>query len=77
MEISSAQFRASCFKILEEVEKTHKEVVITKRGKPVAKLVHIEDEEKKAPFLGALKGVGRTISDLTEPLVDPQDWEID
>jgi len=47
MQISSVQFRERCFKILEEVEKIHKEVVITKRGKPVAKLVHIEDEEKK------------------------------
>ena len=77
MEISSVQFRASCFKILEEVEKTHKEVIITKRGRPVAKLVHIKDEEKKDPFLGALKGVGRTITNLTEPLVDSQNWEID
>ena len=77
MQISSAQFRASCFKILEEVEKTHKEVVITKRGKPVAKLVPIEGKEKKDPFLGALTGVGSTIGDLTEPMVDPQHWETD
>lgn len=77
MEISSVQFRASCFKILEEVEKTHKEVIITKRGKPVAKLVHIADENNKDPFLGALKGAGRTVGDLTEPIVESQDWETD
>ncbi|MEA2039006.1 MAG: type II toxin-antitoxin system prevent-host-death family antitoxin, partial [Thermodesulfobacteriota bacterium] len=34
MEINAAKFRTNCFKILDQVKVTHKEVVITKRGKP-------------------------------------------
>ena len=77
MEISSAEFRAQCFKILDQVEKTHQEVIITKRGKPIARLVHIDQGEKKDPLLGALAGLGRTIGDLTEPVADLKDWELD
>ena len=77
MEINAAEFRAKCFKILDQVEKTHQEVVITKRGKPVAKLVRIEQESDKDPLLGALAGLGRTFGDLTEPVSDHNDWEID
>ncbi len=32
MEINVAEFRANCFKIIEMVKSTHKEVVIRKRG---------------------------------------------
>ena len=77
MQINSVQFRASCFKILEEVAKTNKEVIITKRGKPVAKLVPIKAKGEKDPFIGALTGVGSTIGDLTEPTADFEHWEID
>ena len=76
MEISSAKFREACFKILAEVQQTHKEVVITKRGKPIAKLVHINQGEEKDPLLGALAGVGCTVGDLTEPVIDSEDWEV-
>lgn len=77
MRISSAEFRSKCFKILENVQNKNIEVIITKRGKPVAKLTHIEPESLKDPLLGALVGVGRTIGDLTEPVIDGDDWEID
>ena len=39
MEITAAKFRSNCFKILDEVNKKQKEVIITKRGKPIAKLI--------------------------------------
>ncbi len=47
MEINAAEFRANCFKILDQVKVTHKEVIITKRGKPIAKLVHFGAAERK------------------------------
>lgn len=77
MDIPAAEFRKNFFQILGEVEKTHKEVVITKRGKPIAKLVSIDNGEKKDPLIGALAGLGRTKGDLTEPVVDLDAWELD
>lgn len=77
MEINAAEFRTRCFKILDEVQTTHKQVIITKRGKPIAKIVHIDQHNRKDPLIGVLSGVGRTVGDLTQPIVDSQEWEMD
>jgi prevent-host-death family protein len=77
MEINAAEFRTKCFKILDQVQATHREVIITKRGQPIAKLVHIDQEVTTDPLIGALKGVGRTLEDLTQPVTNEQDWELD
>jgi prevent-host-death family protein len=77
MDVSAVEFRKHFFQILGQVEQTHETVVITKRGKPVAKLVFFEKGEKRDPLLGALAGVGRTKGDLTEPVVNAGVWELD
>jgi len=77
MEINAVQFRANCFKILDEVKQSHLEVIITKRGKPIAKVVHIDQDDSKDPLLGALEGAGRTVGDLTEPVITHTEWELD
>ena len=53
MEISAAEFRANCFKILDNIKLTHKEVIITKRGKPIAKLTHVALQNLTEPVIGA------------------------
>ena len=70
MEINAADFRANCFKILDQVKLTHRKVIITKRGEPIAKLVHIGRPEDKDPLLGAMEGLVETIGDLTEPVIN-------
>ena len=77
MEINAAEFRANCFKILDQVKVTHKEVIITKRGKPVAKLVHFARQHEKDPLLGSMEGLVETIGDLTKPVIDHEAWELD
>jgi prevent-host-death family protein len=75
MEITAANFRSNFFKILDEVDQKHIDVVITKRGKAIAKLVHIETEACTDPLLGTLPNAGTTVSDLTQPFDD--EWELD
>ena len=77
MEINAAKFRTNCFKILDQVNVTHNEVVITKRGKPIAKLVYFARQNEKDPLLGSMEGLVETIGDLTEPVIDPDAWELD
>ena len=77
MKINAAEFRANCFKILDQVEMTHKEVIITRRGKPVARLLHIAQQEEKDPLLGSMEGLVETIGDLTKPVIEHEAWELD
>ncbi len=54
MNMPAGQFKAKCLKLMDHVQQTHGTIVITKFGKPVAKLVPVEAEPKKAIF-GFLK----------------------
>jgi prevent-host-death family protein len=77
MDVSAVEFRKNFFQILGRVEQTREAIVITRRGKPVARLVCIEKGKKKDPLIGALTGVGCTKGDLTEPVVNAEVWELD
>jgi prevent-host-death family protein len=41
--IPAGQFKARCLKLLDEVAETGETIVVTKRGKPVAKVEPIEE----------------------------------
>jgi prevent-host-death family protein len=65
-EIGATEFKAKCLELITEVHGRKREyVVITKRGKPFAKLVRID--ESSAPFYGCMKGLAEVRGDITEP----------
>ncbi|MBV9770120.1 MAG: type II toxin-antitoxin system prevent-host-death family antitoxin [Bryobacterales bacterium] len=72
-EIAAGEFKAKCLRVLDEVQRQHKQVVITKRGKPVAKLVPVSD--RPATFIGSMKGTMEIIGDIVTP-IDVK-WEAD
>ncbi|MSP97200.1 MAG: type II toxin-antitoxin system Phd/YefM family antitoxin [Betaproteobacteria bacterium] len=63
MSINAAQFKAKCLKLIDEVAATRKSLIITKRGKPLAKLVPIEDPTPTSLF-GYMKGTGEILGDV-------------
>jgi prevent-host-death family protein len=70
-EIPAAVFKAQCLTLMEDVRSTKRPLAITKRGKPVAKLV--PTDELKDDFIGRLKGVFKVVGDLdADP---PEEWE--
>lgn len=77
MEISAADFRSKCYSILDQVDKSRTEFIITKRGRPIAKLIRYDEAPQGEPLLGALAGLGRTITDVTSPVTEAKDWELD
>jgi prevent-host-death family protein len=67
--ISATQFKARCLSLLDEVAESGQEIVVTKRGRPVARLVPLAPAE-------SLKGsVTYLVSD--EEFIAPlyEDWE--
>ena len=60
-EIAAAKFKEQCLSILDEVGEEG--IVITKRGKPVAKLIPISAES--AALIGSLKDKLRIKGDIT------------
>ena len=60
-EIAAAKFKEQCLSILDEVGEEG--IVITKRGKPAAKLIPIRAES--AALIGSLKDKLRISGDIT------------
>ena len=54
MNIDAAEFKAKCLKLIDDVVATRRPLLITKRGKPVARIVPVEDES--APPAHAERG---------------------
>ena len=54
-QIGAGEFKAKCLSLLDQVETTRNEIVITKRGRPVARLVPIAPTRPE-PVWGRMKG---------------------
>ena len=72
--IPAGAFKARCLAIMDEVAAKRQAVVITKRGKPVAKLVPVEQE--KDDIFGFMKGKGTVEikGDIISPALTPEEW---
>jgi prevent-host-death family protein len=71
----AGEFKAVCLRVMERVKETGEEIVITKRGRPVAKLGPVTDADLR-PFVGRSHGViTATREDLLAPI--GEDWEVD
>jgi len=65
-------FKANCLAVMDEVQAKHETVVITKRGKPVAKLVPLNTETDE--IYNFLAGKGTITGDIVSPAISPEEW---
>jgi antitoxin (DNA-binding transcriptional repressor) of toxin-antitoxin stability system len=69
----AGQFKARCLRVMEDVKKYRIPVVITKKGRAVAKLV---PPDTPAPdVFGCMAGTARIVGDVDTPVVTPETWE--
>ncbi len=64
VEIPAGEFKAKCLKLMDKVARSREPIVITKRGKPVAKLVPMEAAGPRAPLFGYLAGSAEIRGDI-------------
>jgi len=70
--MAAGVFKAKCLKVMDEVQAKREAVIITKRGKPVAKLVPV-DEDKNEIF-GFLAGKVFAVGDIVKPVLTRKEW---
>jgi prevent-host-death family protein len=73
--MGAAKAKAHFLALLDEVEQKREPVLVTKKGRPVAKVIPLDpDDDPLAIYrFGGVKIVG----DIMEPANDPEDWEYD
>ncbi|MFZ5450280.1 MAG: type II toxin-antitoxin system Phd/YefM family antitoxin [Thermodesulfobacteriota bacterium] len=68
--LTVSKFKATCLAVVEEVAKSKKPVIITKRGKPIAELIPYAGETEQVPLKDTVAFVGDIISPVAA-----EDWE--
>lgn len=69
--MAAGQFKNRCLAVMNEVQKSGEPVLITKHGKPVAKLVAAKPPEDE--IFGRMAGKAKIVGDIVSPT--DEDWE--
>ena len=59
--------------MIDTVQKTREAVLITKRGRPVAKLIPAEQSPRE--FLGRLEGIVKIVGDIESAIESADAWD--
>jgi prevent-host-death family protein len=70
--MAAGAFKVHCLAVMDEVQSKRQSVLITKRGKPVAKLVPADKGEDD--FYGFFAGKGKITGDVVSPAFSPEEW---
>jgi prevent-host-death family protein len=76
--MAAGNFKTHCLSVIDEVYEQHEEVIITKHGKPMARLVPLEEKKKKKDphsIFGFARGWGEITGDIISPIDPPESWD--
>lgn len=68
----AGEFKAKCLEVMDQVQAKSESIVITKRGKPVARLVPVDPATDD--FYGFMRGKVTILGDIVRPVTLPGDW---
>ena len=68
--MKASEFKAKCLQLMDEVAENGEEIVITKNGRPVSRLVPFRDKPQ-VPF-GRHRDKIRILGDIVSPM--PAEW---
>ncbi len=74
MNIAASEFKAKCLKIMDHVNSSHEEVIVTKHGKPVVRIVPVS-LSPSASLFGYMKDSVNIIGDIIKPIDEA--WHAD
>ena len=72
-EIAAGAFKAQCLAIMDRVLQSGEPVLITKHGKPVAKLIPAEKHAED--IFGYMTGKVKIVGDIVGPVTPLEDWD--
>ena len=72
--MQASAFKARCLAVVDDVQATGEPVIVTKRGKPVVKIIPIKPE--KDDIFGSMADEVKIIGDIESPVVPLKAWKI-
>jgi prevent-host-death family protein len=68
--IPVGQFKTHCFELLDDVCRSGETLIVTKHGRPVARVLPPETVSRES-----MRGTVKTLGDIVAPLEDGSDWD--
>jgi len=73
-QMRASVFKARCLKVMNDIQATGEPVIVTKRGKPVVKVVPIKQENDD--IFGFMAGKVKIVGDIVSPITPLKDWKV-
>ena len=73
-QMRASTFKAQCLKVMSDIQATGEPVVVTKRGKPVVKVIPAGTE--KSDLFGFMAGEFKIVGDIESPVVPLKQWKV-
>ena len=74
--VKAAEFKATCLRVMDEIAETGEEVVVTKHGKPVARVGPPPTPASTPDYFGWAHGTVVVTGDILVP-IDVAGWTLD
>jgi prevent-host-death family protein len=75
-EVTISEFRAKCYSLLNQAQKTKRSLRVTRFGKPIAEIVPTPPQSSQADWFGSMKGTIEILGDIVSPANDEDEWEV-
>jgi prevent-host-death family protein len=73
-QMRASVFKARCLAVMDDVQATGEPVIVTKRGRPVVKVIPIKPE--KDDIFGSMADEVKIVGDIESPVVPLKAWKI-
>ena len=74
-QVAISEFKAKCLALLEQVSKTKRPILVTRRGEPLAEVIPPAPAAARADWLGCMADRIAILGDIVSPVVEETDWE--
>lgn len=73
--VPAGEFKTNCLRLMDEVQETGAEIVVTKHRRPVVRVSAVR--QKRPKLVGSCKGQLQILADIdSEPAIPLEDWDV-
>lgn len=74
--IPISKFKATCLRLLDNVKKTGKSILVTRKGEPIALVMPPPPPPPPEQWLGCMKDRIKITGDIISPVLEENEWEV-
>ena len=74
--IPISKFKATCLRLLDNVKKTGRSILVTRKGEPIALVTPPPPPPKSKSWLGCMKDSVTITGDVVSTVLDEREWEV-